>query len=91
MDGRNGAGVPGVQELQKVEGLAASDFSELRSGYACGWCHLKQGVLSVIPHPLSKCEVRRFEHPREAEVIGRVIGVAMRIANSVEDERGSKR
>jgi hypothetical protein len=42
---------------------------------------------------LSKCEVRRFEHPREAEVIGRVIGVAMRIANSVEetDERGSKR
>jgi transcriptional regulator with XRE-family HTH domain len=88
-----------VNQTKVLNGSWASEydrpvyFIELRDGYACGWCQLKQGMLSLIPHPRSRCEVRRFEHPREAEVIGRVIGVAMRIANSVEKtaERGSKR
>ena len=67
-------------------------FIELREAYTFGWCELKRGVLTVIPHPQSSREIRRFEHPREAEIIGRVTGVAMRIAKSVmkDVEPGTK-
>lgn len=57
-------------------------FLELHEAYAFGWCELKRGVLTLIPHPKSSREIRRFEHPREAEIIGRVTAVAMRIAKS---------
>lgn len=56
-------------------------FIALRDGYACGWCELKGGQLSVVPHVNSPQEIRRFAHPDEAEIIGRVTGVAMRIGN----------
>lgn len=58
-------------------------FVELHDAYAFGWCELKRGVLSLIPHPKSSREIRRFEHPREAEIVGRVTAVAMRLAKSV--------
>jgi transcriptional regulator with XRE-family HTH domain len=58
-------------------------FIELHEAYAFGWCELKRGILTIIPHPKSSREIRRFEHPREAEIIGRVTHVAMRIAESV--------
>jgi transcriptional regulator with XRE-family HTH domain len=54
-------------------------FIELRDGYACGWCELKDGQLSLVPHITSRQAIRRFSHPHEAEIIGRVTGVAMRI------------
>jgi hypothetical protein len=85
MDRRKGPGVTGIQELQKIEGLAAPDFSELHDSYAFGWCELKRGVLTVIPHPMSSREIRRFDHPREAEIIGRVTAVAMRLAKVTKD------
>jgi hypothetical protein len=56
-------------------------FIELRDAYACGWCELKDGQLSVVPHVNSPQEIRRFSYPHEAEIIGRVTGVAMRISN----------
>jgi hypothetical protein len=56
-------------------------FVELREAYACGWCELKDGQLSVVPHINSPQAIRRFAHPQEAEIIGRVTGVAMRIVN----------
>jgi transcriptional regulator with XRE-family HTH domain len=56
-------------------------FIELREGYACGWCELKGGQLRVVPHVNSPQEIRTFAHPSEAEIIGRVTGVAMRIAS----------
>lgn len=56
-------------------------FVELRETYACGWCELKDGQLSVVPHISSPQAIRRFAHPQEAEIIGRVTGVAMRIVN----------
>ena len=49
-------------------------FIELREAYACGWCDLQGNQLLVIPHPSSPAGVRRFTHPREAEIVGRVIG-----------------
>jgi len=54
-------------------------FVELRNGYVCSWCQVDGGQLSVIPHPHSHLDVRRFEYPSDAEIVGRVTGVAMRI------------
>ena len=49
-------------------------FIELRGAYACGWCELQGNQLLIIPHPSSRTSVRRFTYPREAEIVGRVIG-----------------
>ena len=54
-------------------------FVELRNGYVCRWCQVDRGQLIVIPHPHSHQDVRRFDYPSQAEIIGRVTGVAMRI------------
>jgi transcriptional regulator with XRE-family HTH domain len=59
-------------------------FVELRNGYVCSWCQVDRGQLTVIPHPHSHQDVRRFNYPSEAEIIGRVTGIAMRIVG----ERG---
>lgn len=54
-------------------------FTELRDGYVCSWCEVDRGQLIVIPHPHSRQEVRRFDYPAQAEIVGKVTGVAMRI------------
>jgi transcriptional regulator with XRE-family HTH domain len=54
-------------------------FLELRNSYACGWCEVQGNELALIPHPLSPCTIRRFAFPGEAEVVGRVTGVAMQL------------
>ena len=54
-------------------------FLELRGAYLCSWCEMGGGYLSAVPHPNSKCEVRRFAYPREADIVGRVVGVTMRL------------
>jgi len=57
-------------------------FIELRDGYACSWCDVQGSELTVVPHALSPCAVRRFAYPREAEIVGRVTAVAMRLVDS---------
>jgi transcriptional regulator with XRE-family HTH domain len=52
-------------------------FIELRGEYICSWCEMREGYLSAVPHPNSKCEVRRFSYPRDAEIVGRVVGLTM--------------
>ena len=49
-------------------------FIELRGGYTCGWCELQGNQLLIIPHHSSRASVRRFTYPREAEIVGRVVG-----------------
>ena len=49
-------------------------FIELREAFACGWCELQGNQLLIIPHPSSPASVRRFTYPREAEIVGRVVG-----------------
>ena len=49
-------------------------FIELRDGYACGWCELQGNRLLIVPHHLSGVTVRSFTFPRDAEIVGRVIG-----------------
>jgi hypothetical protein len=75
--------VAGIQELKQIERLASSDFPELRGAYLCSWCEIGGGYLSAIPHPNSKCEVRRFAYPREADIVGRVVCVTNRLAASI--------
>ncbi len=56
-------------------------FIELRDGYACSWCELQGNHLTLVPHPLSPCGVRQFTYSAEAEIVGQVTAVAMRIVN----------
>jgi len=52
-------------------------FLEHRDGYRCGWCSLKDGQVTVQPHPSSLCEPEVYTYPEEIEVIGQVTRVAM--------------
>jgi len=59
-------------------------FVELRDGYACSWCDLLDGQLLLLPHPLSPCSVRRLNYGADAEIVGQVTGVAMRLTDAPE-------
>ena len=63
-------------------------FVELRDGYACSWCELNGNQLTLVPHPLSPCHLRHFTYNNEAEVVGRVTAVAMRIADPADSALG---
>jgi hypothetical protein len=54
-------------------------FVETRDGYICSWCSVKGDALILQPHPLSPTPVRIMRHPQDAEVIGQVVGIAMRL------------
>ena len=71
-----------VEKLQEIEGLASANFTELRGEFICSWCEMLDGYLNAVPHPKSKCQVRRFAYPREADIVGRVIGVTMRLVEA---------
>jgi transcriptional regulator with XRE-family HTH domain len=60
-------------------------FVELRRGYACSWCEMKQDLLVLVPHPLSPVKTRQLAYPLEGEIVGRVTGVAMRLAEMAPD------
>jgi transcriptional regulator with XRE-family HTH domain len=68
------AGPPHTMEERPVY------FVELRDGYACSWCEKKQNLLLLVPHPLSPVKTRQLAYPLEGEIVGRVTGVAMRLA-----------
>jgi hypothetical protein len=50
-----------------------------RTGYRCGWCTERDGLLIVLPHSSSQTAPAVFKHPEQAEVIGQVVAVAMRL------------
>jgi transcriptional regulator with XRE-family HTH domain len=52
-------------------------FLEHRGGWVCGWCVLSDNRLLVQPHPASHRAPLVFEYPKEIDIIGQVIGVAM--------------
>jgi len=54
-------------------------FIETREGFVCSWCAVVGDSLLVQPHPLSPELPRSLKHPSEAEVLGQVIAVAMRL------------
>lgn len=55
-------------------------FIEERHGYACAWCELEGRELRLIPHPCSPCATRFLPFPDEAEIVGRVSGIAMQLS-----------
>ena len=57
-------------------------FIELRDSSACSWVELRGSQLTLVPHPLSGTAIRRFPYPDEAEIIGQVTGVAMRLVSA---------
>jgi transcriptional regulator with XRE-family HTH domain len=54
-------------------------FVETRDGFTCCWCTLKGDNLILQPHPLSPAATRILRHPQSAEVIGQVVGIAVRL------------
>jgi len=70
-----------------VEGVWRSEyerpiyFVETRDGHTCCWCSMRrdEDELVLQPHPLSPVPVRVLRHPQEAEVLGQVVGVAMKL------------
>jgi len=64
-------------------------FIELRGEYICSWCEIRAGCLLSVPYPSSKYEIRSFAYPREADIVGRVTGVAMRFAARKERQEDS--
>jgi transcriptional regulator with XRE-family HTH domain len=57
-------------------------FLMAREGYVCGWCELDKNSewLTLVPHPLSPASSRRWKYRIEIENMGRVVGVAIRLA-----------
>jgi transcriptional regulator with XRE-family HTH domain len=58
-------------------------FLMTREGYVTGFCELDQDArwLTLVPHPLSYAQSRRWKYRKEIEVIGTVTGVALRRIN----------
>jgi transcriptional regulator with XRE-family HTH domain len=54
-------------------------FCEHRAGYVCGWCNLNDNQLVLQPHPSSLCSPEIYVYPDEIDVVGQVVGVAMRL------------
>lgn len=67
-------------------------FVELRDGYRCAWCQVEANRLILIPHPNSNAPIETFSLASEAEVVGQIVGVAMRLvpaeAANAARERG---
>jgi len=64
-------------------------FLELREGYRCGWCQVDGTRITLIPHPMSPAAAETFRFPDEAEVVGEVVGVAMRIVPADPAHQGN--
>jgi len=67
-------------------------FVETRNGHTCCWCALHREEIILQPHPLSPVPVRILRHPRDAEVLGQVVGVAMKLTEwrAFDSAPGSK-
>ena len=67
-------------------------FVETRDGYTCCWCSMRREDIILQPHPLSPVPVRVLRHPQDAEVLGQVVGVAMKLTEwrALDGASGSK-
>ena len=67
-------------------------FVETREGHTCCWCSMRREEIILQPHPLSPVPVRILRHPQEAEVLGQVVGVAMKLTewHALDSSAGGK-
>lgn len=55
-------------------------FIETRNdGFRVGWCSVIGRTLTIHPHPLSPMPVKSYINPKDAEVIGQVVGIGMKL------------
>src|SRR5271156_930935 len=54
-------------------------FLETRTGHICCWCTLTKEEIILQPHPMSPVAARALRYPQEAEVIGQVVGLAIKL------------
>ena len=54
-------------------------FVELRDEFMCCWCEVRGSEILLQPHPQSGVQTRVCKHGQDAEVIGQVVGIAMRL------------
>ena len=66
-------------------------FFELRDRYVCSWCELYGNRLILVPTAHSHGHVRHIQYPSDATIVGRVTGVAMRIAEARESPTKTSR
>ena len=64
-------------------------FLEHRNGFRCGWCTLSEHWLIVQSHPASAVPPEIFKYPGGVDVIGQVVGVAMRLDLEKRRRKGS--
>ncbi len=55
-------------------------FLEHREGYRCAWCTQADKMLILQPHWSAQEAPQVYRFPGEVEVVGQVVGVAMRLA-----------
>ena len=67
------------QEAWKDEAERPIYFVELRDGYRCAWCQVDGSRLLLISHPRSGLPVNTVNLEKDADVVGQVVGVAMRL------------
>jgi len=58
-------------------------FVDLRDFYVCSWCEIDRGQLILIPSPQSGKQAMRFKYPGEADILGRVTGITMPLADGL--------
>jgi len=76
-----------VKRLWATEYERPVYFFELHDNrYACSWCELNGDHLLLVPSPLSPAKTRQLRYPDDAEIVGRVTGVAMQIAAFAPDD-----
>jgi transcriptional regulator with XRE-family HTH domain len=54
-------------------------FVDARIGYCCAWCQRSRESLILQPHPLSHSAPQVLRCPEEAEIIGQVVALSMRL------------
>jgi len=79
-----------VQEGWQNEYERPIYFVEMRDGYRVAWCELKAGKLTLLSYPTSSVQSQTLNFPDAAEVVGQVVGVAMRIVPQSEAIPGTQ-
>lgn len=64
-------------------------FLEHREGFRCGWCTQNGPWLIVQSHPASSVAPEVYKYPGDVDVIGQVVGVAMRLDPEKRRRTGS--
>ncbi len=64
-------------------------FVEMREGFTCCWCDVEGAMLTLRPHPMSPVKTRTVRLGSEAEILGQVVGIAMRLEQFMQPEGGT--